>query len=163
MNSKQKHYEERIMINADAESIFAYADDHANFSSHMNKSSWMMGGGKMETKTDEDKGQKIGSHITMNGKVWGIDLFLDEVITEHKPPYRKAWETVGKVNLLVIDQYKLGFEINSNGDTSTLKVFIDFDLPKSAKTYWLGILFGEMYAKWCVNQMINGVNDYFRR
>lgn len=39
------------------------------------------GGGKMETWVDKGKGQKVGSHIKMSGKVFGINLFLDEVIT----------------------------------------------------------------------------------
>ena len=156
-----KHYEENTIIKSDAESIFAYADVHTNFSSHMNKSSWMMGGGKMETKVDEGKGQKVGSHIRMSGNVFGINLSLDEVVTEHTPPYRKVWETVGKINLLVIDHYLLGFKIEPEKNNSKLTVFISYNLPHSAKTHWLGVLFGEMYAKWCVGQMIQGVKEHF--
>ena len=159
--SYSKYYEENILIKAEAGSIFAFADNPKNFSSHMNKSSWMMGGGKMETKTDEGKGQKIDSHIRMGGSVFGINLFLDEVITEHKPPYRKVWNTVGKINLLVIDHYTLGFKIEPEKNNSKLTVFIEYNLPQSAKTHWLGVLFGDMYAKWCVGQMIQGVKEHF--
>jgi hypothetical protein len=161
MNKAIKHYEESVLIAASAEEVFAYADDHNNFSSHMNKSSWMMGGGKMETKIDEGKGQKAGSHIRMSGKVFGINLFLDEVVTQHESPFRKEWQTVGEVNLVVIDQYTLGFSIKSEKNNSRLKVFIDYELPKSLKTHWLGVIFGEMYAKWCVRQMVNGVKEHF--
>lgn len=41
-----KHYEENIVITIDPVSTFAYADNPKNFSSHMNMSSWMMGGHK---------------------------------------------------------------------------------------------------------------------
>ena len=157
------HYENSVLIPADPQSIFTYADHHTNFSSHMNNSSWMMGGGKMKTHVDERKGQKLGSHIKMSGKVFGINLFLDEVITRHEPPFYKEWQTVGKVNLLVIDNYILGFEIKPDNGGSLLRVYIDYDLPKSAKTYWLGILFGRMYAKWCVRQMINGTLNHFAK
>lgn len=156
-----RHYEENAIVSARAEDIFAYADNPMNFSSHMNTSSWMMAGSKMETVVDEGNGQKIGSHIMMHGNMLGINLSLDEVITLHETPYRKAWETVGKVNLLVIDHYRLGFSIKPDNNQSELTVYIDYDLPKSLKTKWLGFLLGDMYAKWCVKQMVYSVTDHF--
>lgn len=156
-----RHYEETVRVKAKPEQVFAYADDHRNFSSHMNQSSWMMGGGSMKTETDEGNGQKVGSHIKMSGTVFGANLFLDEVIIEHEPPHRKAWETVGDVNLLVIDQYKLGFEITPAADASSLRVYIDYNLPQSWKTRLLGRLFSGMYAAWCVGQMAHGTKEHF--
>ena len=156
------HYEESSLISSSPEEIYSYTDDHANFSSHMNKSSWMTGGGKMKTEVDEGKGQKVGSHIRMKGKVFGINLFLDEVITIHNPPFKKEWQTVRDISLLVIGHYKLGFDIVPQNNSSLLKVYIDYSLPKSLRTRWLGILFGKMYAKWCVNQMIGGVKKQFK-
>lgn len=162
MDKPIRHYEENVLIATSADEVFSYVDDFNNFSSHMNKSSWMMGGGKMETKIDEGKGQKVGSHIQMTGKVFGVSLFLDEVIMIREVPFRKEWQTVGNVNLVVIDQYTLGFNIKPENNNSRLKVFIDYGLPKSFKTYLLGTLFGEMYAKWCVRQMIKGVQEHFK-
>lgn len=156
-----EHYEESLIIPTKAEDLFSFMDDHRNLSAHMNKSSWIMGGGKMETWVDEGKGQKVGSHIKMGGKVFGINLFLDEVITHHEPPFHKEWQTMGKINLLVIDHYTLGFEIKPQDSSSLLRVYINYNLPKSAKTYWLGLLFGKMYAKWCVKQMIKSPRDHF--
>ncbi len=158
----QKHYEETVKVVANANTVFTFADNPANFSSHMNKSSWMMGGSKMETQTDDGKGQQIGSHIMMKGNVFGISLFLDEVIIQHEAPYKKAWETVGKINLAVIDHYKLGFEITPDGNFSTLKVYIDYNLSTSWKTWLPSILFGDMYAKWCVRQMCYGIEEHFQ-
>lgn len=161
MNTQSHHFEDTVVINASAEAVFAYADDHKNFSSHMNKASWMMGGGKMETTVDKGEGKKIGSHIKMGGKVFGIELFLDEVVTKYEPPYKKVWQTVGDVKLLVIGHYTLGFEITPQKNGSNLKVFIDYELP-SGPSKILGILFSKIYAKWCVNQMINGVAENFK-
>ncbi|MDO8715764.1 MAG: SRPBCC family protein [Dehalococcoidales bacterium] len=157
----RKCYEDIVSIKASPEAIFNYADDHTNFSAHMNQSSWMMGGGSMKTELDEGKGTKMGSHIKMRGRVFGINLFLDETITQHEPPYRKAWETVGDVNLLVIDHYRLGFEITPIAQMSEFRVYIDYNLPKSWQTAWLGFIFGGVYAKWCVRQMTNGVSQHF--
>jgi len=156
-----RHYEENTVVNSGAESVFAYADDFANFSSHMNKSSWMMGGGKMETVVDEGKGQRVGSHIKMKGTVFGIGLFLDEVVTIYEPPYHMEWQTLGEINLVVIDHYRLGFQIEQDYSNSKFKVYIDYNLPKSRKTHMPGVLFGGMYAKWCVQQMIRGVKTHF--
>lgn len=115
----------------------------------------------MKTELDEGGGKRVGSHIRMSGTVLGINIFLDEVIIQHEPPYRKSWETVGDINLLVIDHYILGYEIIPSGDASNFKVYIDYNLPKSWKTLWLGLIFGRMYSKWCVRQMINGVRNHF--
>src|SRR3990167_8111112 len=160
--SYSKHYEQSVVVEASADKVFAYVDDLRNFSSHMNQSSWMMGGGYMKTETDKGGGQKVGSHIRMKGKVFGINLFLDEVITIHNPPFKKEWQTVRDISLLVIGHYKLGFDIVPQNNSSLLKVYIDYSLPRSFKARWLGILFGKMYAKWCVNQMIGGVKKQFK-
>lgn len=154
-----RHYEEKSIVPATAEKVFAYIDDHTRFSSHMNKSSWMMGGGKMETKVDEGKGQKIGSHILLSGTAFGIKIFLDEVVTSHQPPLIKTWETVGVPKLLIVGSYGMGIEIKSLNDQSQLRVYIDYDLPPT--NTWLGRLFSGIYAKWCVRQMIKGTREEF--
>lgn len=47
---------------------------------------------------DEGHGQRVGSHIRVSGRVLGIDLSLDELVTEREPPTLKIWETVGSPN-----------------------------------------------------------------
>lgn len=155
------HFFEEITVFSSPERVFAYADNHLNLSSHMNKSSWMLGGGKMQTVLDKDIGQKIGSHIRMHGNVFGLNIFLDEIVTEYNPPFKKVWKTVGDLNLLVIDHYQLGFELKSEKSVTLFKVFINYNLPNKSITKWLGILLGNWYAKWCVQQMINGIKLKF--
>ena len=163
MNKYSRHYEESVLVPSTPDEIYTFADNHKNFASHMNKSSWMMGGASMETEIDEGKGQRVGSHIKIQGKVFGLNLFLDEVITKHSPPNHKEWETVGNINLLVIDHYKLGFEVKPEAEHPKLTVYIDYNLPKSFFPQLLGLLFGSMYAKWCVRQMIKGTSDFFKK
>ena len=163
MNKRLRHYENSTVISAPVEEVFTYADDHKRLSSHMSQSSPMLVGNKMETYVDEGRGQTVGSHIKMSGRVFGVNLFLDEVITIHEPPHHKEWQTVGDINLLVIDHYKLGFEIKSQEEGSHFKVYIDYDLPQSLRTRLLGLLFGGMYAKWCVQQMLKRVRDHFTK
>lgn len=159
MNKESRHYEDKTPISASPSELFAYIDDHKRFSSHMSKSSWMMGGGSMDVSTDEGNGQKIGSHIRMSGKALGIGLSLDEVVTRYEPPHIKTWETVGTPRLLIIGHYQMGIEIKPQDNNSLLRVSIDYDLPK--KNAWLGRLFSDAYAKWCVQQMIKGASDEF--
>lgn len=116
--SATRHYEESSLIPASVKQVFEYVDDHSRFSSHMSQSSWMMGGGRMHAQVDAGRGQVVGSHIRLSGKVLGINLFLDEVVTQHDPPYRKAWQTVGTLRLLVIGHYRIGLEINSRNGGS---------------------------------------------
>ena len=111
----------------------------------------------METKTDKGKGRKLGSHIFMKGNFFGLKLHLDEVVTYHLSPKRKEWKTVGDLRLLVIGHYQMGFEINPGKESSEFRVFIDFEQIRSP----LG-LFGPLYAKWCVMQMLNGVKGHFK-
>lgn len=157
----ERHYEDRVLISAGAAEIFAFIDDHTRLSSHMNKSSWMMGGGKMDTLVDAGRGQEVGSHIRMSGKVFGVTIFLDEVVTHRESPSVKIWETVGVPKLLVIDHYRMKAEIKPQENGSLLSVSIDYNLP--TKSVWLGKLFGGYYAKWCVQKMIKDVHEHFTK
>lgn len=155
-----KHYEESVLVNASPEEIFTYVDNHLNFSSHMNKSSLMMGGGRMQTELDAGQGKVVGSHIKMSGNMLGINLYLDEVITEHITPSRKVWKTVGIPKLLVIGTYELGFEIVKENNKSRFKVFINYNLPEYGPSKLLGFLLSGIYAKWCVHQMIQSTEIF---
>ncbi|HEY4617968.1 MAG TPA: SRPBCC family protein [Flavobacterium sp.] len=156
-----RQYEQTKSIKVPADKVFAYIDNHSQISSHMSQSSWMMGGSRMNVEVDSGMGQRVGSHIKMGGKVFGIPLFLNEVVILYEPPYRKEWETVGEQKLIVIGSYTMGVKIEEENGFSKLKIFIKYELPKSWKTRWLGYLFSRMYAKWCVKQMMNNVIAHF--
>ena len=147
---RTRHYDQAVFLPASPPQVFAFADDHSRLSSHMNESSWMMGGGRMSVETDEGNGQAVGSHIR-----------LDEVVTRREPPSHKVWETVGTPRLLVIGAYRMGVHIAPENGGSRLQVFIDYDLPTGWATYWLGRLFGGVYARWCVRQMLTGASAHF--
>ena len=152
----ERQYSEIVALDANAEEVFAFADDFTRLSSHMGQSSAMMMGSSMQTSFDEGRGQAVGSHVRMTGRMLGIDLLLDEVVREREAPLHKAWETVGTPRLLVIGGYRLGFDITSIGQRSVLRVFIGYNLPTQPAQRLLGRLFGPVYAKWCVRQMVNG-------
>jgi hypothetical protein len=150
------HRERTQFVAATPSQVFAFVDDHSRLSSHMEKSSWMTGGGRMSIETDDAKGQAVGSHIRLKGRVLGLSVFLDEIVVLRDPPSRKVWETVGEPRLLVIGPYRMGFDIRASQGGSELRVFIDYDLPRGLVTRWLGRIFGGWYAGWCVDQMLAG-------
>src|SRR5262245_12627000 len=96
------HYECSAIVQATAEELFKHVDDYARLSSHMQESSWAMGGGRMNIDTDANRGCAVGSRMSIAGRVFGIRLAVDEVVTERLVPHRKVWETVGRPRLLVI-------------------------------------------------------------
>jgi polyketide cyclase/dehydrase/lipid transport protein len=155
------HYETSAMVEAPAERVFAHVDDHARLSSHMSEPSWKMGGGRMAVELDADRGRKVGSRIRLAGRVFGIGLSVEEVVTERDPPRRKAWETTGSPRLLVIGHYRMGFELSPRGSDSALRVFIEYALPAQAPARWLGRLFGSYYARWCTQRMVDDTVQYF--
>jgi hypothetical protein len=147
------HDEASVRINAPPEELFNYLDDHRNLSAHMSSSSWMMAGSRMTIETDDEHGRAVGSRISLRGRVMGIDLSVDEAVTERAPPYRKSWKTFGEPKLLVIGAYQMGFEITPERQGSGLRVFIDYELPFAPSLRWFRHQLAAWYARWCTRRM----------
>ena len=155
------HSERTRIVTASADAVFSHLDDHNRLAGHMSQSSWLMAGSRMTIEIDAAKGRSTGSHIHLRGLVLGIPIQVEEVVTEHEPPFRKAWETIGVPKLLVIGHYKMGFEIRPQDASSLLRVFIDYDLPERWLTRLLGRLLGSFYARWCTESMAKDAAAYF--
>ena len=115
----------------------------------------------MAVEFDAARGQKPGSRIRMSGRVFGIELSLEEVVTEREPPHRKTWETEGVPRLLVIGRYRMGFELSPLGENSMLRVFVEYALPEGVPGRWLGRLVGRYYARWCAQRMVDDAVKHF--
>jgi hypothetical protein len=127
----------------------------------MGEPTWRTGWGRLETQIDEGRGQRVGSRIRLSGRVFGIDLSVEEIVVERDPPRRKVWETTGEPRLLVIGHYRMGFELSAYESGSLLGVFIEYVLPVRAPARWLGRLFGLYYARWCTRQMVDDAVKHF--
>jgi hypothetical protein len=147
------HAESSLFIEAPPHALFTLLDDHQRLASHMSKSSWMMAGSSMSISTDAAHGQEVGSSIRLSGKVLGIELNVDEVVTRREPPWSKTWATIGVPRLLVMGSYAMGFVIADHRGGALLRIFIDYNLPTAGAGRWLGKLFGNAYAKWCTTRM----------
>ena len=115
----------------------------------------------MQVALDADRGRKVGSRILLAGRVFGIRLSVEEVVTERDPPRRKVWETTGSPRLLVIGHYRMGFDLSPRGSESSLRVFIEYALPAKAPARWLGRLLGGYYAGWCTQRMVDDAVRHF--
>ncbi|MBI3715752.1 MAG: SRPBCC family protein [Betaproteobacteria bacterium] len=143
--------------------MFALLDDHHRLASHMEKPSLMMAGASMRVEMDEQQGQAVGSVIRIIGKVLGLKLMVEELVTERVPPSHKTWETRGEPHLLVIGAYRMGFRISPHAQRSCLAVFIDYRLPPSGLPRLLGRLLGRTYAQWCTRRMAADAEAAFKR
>ena len=152
------HFDSSVVVDAPAEAVFSRLDDQRLLSAHMSQSSWMMAGSRMSLELDASEGRAVGAVIRMSGRVLGIELSLEEVVTERNPPRRKVWQTTGTPRLLVIGHYRMGFELTPRGRSCLLRVFIDYALPDG----WLGRLFGGIYARWCTRRMAGDALAHFR-
>lgn len=142
-----------VTVAAAPDILFDHLDDARRLGAHMSQSSPMMAGSRMAYQFDAANGRAVGSSITMTGSVLGLRLRVDEVVTEHDPPRRKVWETIGEPRLVVIGAYHMGFAIEPAVQASRLSVFIDYDLPRRQPGRMLGYLLAHVYARWCVRQM----------
>jgi polyketide cyclase/dehydrase/lipid transport protein len=157
------HDESTAVVHAPAERVFARLDDPKSLSAHMGESSMMMMGSRMSIDVDAGGGQIVGSKIRMYGSVIGIPISLEEVICERQPPFKKRWETIGTPKLIVMAHYRMGFEVTPSGDSSLVRVFIDYSLPTGFVGRCLGRLFGAVYAKWCTQRMTRDAAERFPR
>lgn len=107
----------------------------------------------MAIETDAAGGRSVGSSIRLAGRMFGIPLHVECKVIRREPPRLKAWETVGEPHLLVIGPYRMTVTIDVRGDGSHAVIAIDYALPASGVDRALGMLFGPMYARWCVGQM----------
>ncbi len=155
------HHESSGLAKAPVEQVFAFLDDSKALAAHMGESSMMMLGSRMSITVDAGGGRLIGSKVRMHGRLLGIRLSLEEVITERHVPAMKVWETTGTPRLLIISHYRMGFELTPNGASSLVRVFIDYSLPINAPASWFGHLLGAVYARWCTRQMIMGATRRF--
>ena len=62
--SDQHSAESRIRIQASAEALFEYLDDHRRVAGHMLQPSMTMLGGRMSYEFDQAEGREIGGWIT---------------------------------------------------------------------------------------------------
>lgn len=159
------HAQSRGQVRGSAGGVFEDLDDHTRLAAHMNQRSWCTDWCRMTLSLDEQAGRGLGSHIHLEGGVPGVQRSLEKVVTKHTPPTRKVWMTVGMPRLLIIGNYRMGFELVPVNDARvagvSLTVFIDYALPKQGLSRLLERMFGGWYARWCTQRMADDAQAAF--
>jgi hypothetical protein len=153
--------EARGDVEAPAEVVFAFLDDQENLSSHMRKPSGMMLGTTMTIIMEPDHTKRVGSRFGFTGRILGIPLKVDEIVTSRTPPFTKTWETTTEPTLWVIGKYGMGFELIPQGPRTELRVYIRYARPAAMLGKILGWLFGPSYARWCTRLMVDDAVRHF--
>ena len=162
MQARTYHHQKEAIIPVPQAEVFAYLDDQTRLTSHMEKRSMMMLGGRMTYNFDAGKGRAVGSVIRMGGHFLGLSMVVVEVVTERTPPASKTWETRGPQRLLIIESYVMGFETRRVTQGTGARVYIDYRLPSGLTVRWLGFLFAGFYARWCVSRILDDAQRHFQ-
>lgn len=109
-----------LPIDARADTVFGYLDDHRNLSAHMEQTSWAMMGSRMEVHMDARATRSVGSRFGFTGSFLGVPLAVEEIVTEREPPCLKTWATTGEPTLWIIGRYRMGFRIEPRSTQSLL-------------------------------------------
>jgi hypothetical protein len=157
-----RHEEATTDVAAEPDTVFDFLDDHANLSSHMARRSWMMLGTSMDLFIDDGGAKSVGSRFGFSGRMFGLPLRVEQIVTGRQRPMRKVWETVGNPGLWVIGAYQMGFEISPVARGAKLRVFLDYSLPSRRFERLLGKLLGPAYGRWCVGRMVSDAVAHFR-
>ena len=162
MGSYARYAETSGPIEASPTAIYEFLDDQSNLSAHMRQSSGMMLGSSMDIHMESDHTRHVGSKFGFTGRILGIPLSVEEIVTGREPPVSKTWQTIAEPRLWVIGRYMMGFELAPRGTAgTTLRVYIRYDLPAGGFTRLLGRMFGGLYAAWCTRQMVVDAQNHF--
>jgi hypothetical protein len=149
----ERHAESTAWVPAAPERVFARLDNQRVLSAHMAKGSWMTLGSGFTIELDDEAGRRVGSVMRLSGRVLGIPLGLDEIVTVYRPGQAKVWATLGEPRLLVIGAYRMGFDLAPERQGSRLRVWIDYRQPQGYFKKLLGWILSPLYARWCVRRM----------
>ena len=153
--------EAATVIDAAPEAVFDFLDDQANLSAHMSEPSAMMLGTTMSIHMEDDHTRSVGSRFGFEGRVLGVPLKVEEIVTSRTPPRTKAWETTKEPVLWVMGQYAMRFTLVPMAGGASLSVRIDYNDPTTFLPRLLGVMFGRLYAKWCGGQMCTDASRHF--
>ncbi len=149
-------------VDAPAGQVFAFLDNQENLAFHMSRPSGMMLGTRMQIHMDADGTQRVGARFGFTGRILGLPLRVDEIVTDRTPPLAKAWETRAEPTLWVIGRYRMGFDLVERGARADLCIHIAYDWAPGALGALLGRLFGRLYAGWCIRRMLRDAIGHFQ-
>jgi hypothetical protein len=146
------YYERDVSSPRRADDVFSRLDDIDRLARHMSHRSAAMFGSRLELIVDKTT-SGVGQLYQWRGRVLGMRIAIDERVTVYRPPYEKRWCTVGSPQLIIIAGYCMGFVVRETTDGTSIRLRLEYELPLRGIGRLAGRLFGEQYARWCVDRM----------
>ena len=87
---KPRHAGVTAVVSVSPADLFGRLDDQTRLAAHMGRSSMMTGGGRITYDFHDGRGQAVGL-IFKCADVIGLEIVIDEVVTQREPPRRKRW------------------------------------------------------------------------
>lgn len=78
--------------------------------------------------------RSIGSRFGFTGRILGIPLRVDEIVTGREPPTRKTWETTKEPTLWVIGRHEMGLQLSDRNGRAQLNVYIRNTSPPAGSS-----------------------------
>ena len=156
-----RHTQASSDVRANPLTVFEYIDRPERLSAHMARASWQLAGASMTIDTDADGGRRVGSRMRFSGRMLGIALHVDGEVVRRDSPNSKVWQTIGEPHLFVIGRYRMSVTVEPHDDDSHVTIAIDYAPPARGVARWLGMIFGSLYARWCVQQMVDDLVHRF--
>lgn len=144
-----------ITIQAAPEKVFTQMDDFSKTGMHMSESSMMMMGSKLKLEQLSLNSSGLGAKYRWYGKMMGMTIDFEEVVTKWEPPKLKEWETIGEAQIIIMRWYRMGFEITASENGTIVTMSIAYEPPNDWFYKLLSFLFGPLYCNWCLNNMLN--------
>lgn len=130
-------------------------DNLSNTGMHMMKSSVMMMGSKLVLEQLSSNSTGIAAKYHWYGKMLGMTMDFNEIVTKWQPPSLKEWETVGEAKIIIMSWYRMRFDITPSEKGAIAILSISYLPPKEWYYKVLSFLFANWYCNWCLKNMLN--------
>ena len=130
-------------------------DDFSKTGIHMSERSMMMMGSKLKLKQLSTNAAGAGANYRWYGKMIGMAIDFNQIVTKWHPPKLKEWETIGEAKIIIMSWYRMWFEITPANNGTNTKISISYLPPKELFYKILSFFFANWYCNWCLNNMLN--------
>ncbi len=149
-----KTFTKNILIHSSSEKVFAYMDNIGNTGMHMTKSSMPMMGSKLELKQLSENTTGLNSKFRWTGKMMGFTMDFTVIVSKWIKDKEKAWETIGKAKMIIMDWYQMLLVISPEGQNTKAELSIAYTKPKNIFFKFISFFLAPLYANWCLNNML---------
>lgn len=141
-------------FNAPADKVFDYLDDLGIAGMHMNQSSAMMLGSRLQLAYLTKQHRGLGTKYRWTGKMMGMKMDFTVVVSKWVEAVEKVWETTGNAKLLIYSWFRMHLLVYPSGDATQAELSITYEKPEGVLAKIVSFLFADWYCSWCLKKML---------